>query len=267
MFRTRNGRKGKHRPVENLSFSTYIILWIAGLFAGFVDSIAGGGGMISLPALLSVGVPPHLALGTNKLQGTFGSFTASLNYSRNGLVAFRGILPGICFTALGALIGTIVIQYLSAKFLSHIMPILLAGVFFYTLFSPNLGEKDRISNTPEFLFYALAGLSLGFYDGFFGPGVGSFWAIAFVLFLGLNLKKGTAHTKIMNFTSNIVSLLAFIFGGHVLYTAGIVMGVGQILGAYLGSHLVMLKGVRFVRIFFLSVVALTILKLIWTTYF
>ncbi|CAD7841798.1 MAG: Transmembrane protein YfcA [Olavius algarvensis Delta 4 endosymbiont] len=120
--------------LDTLSLFTGLFLWSGGFLAGFVDSIAGGGGIISLPVLLSVGIPPHQALGTNKLQGSFGSFTAAVNYTRKGLVDFKTILPGILFTAIGAGLGTIAIQLLSAAFLKHVIPLLLAAVFFTRCF-------------------------------------------------------------------------------------------------------------------------------------
>ena len=252
--------------MDSVSLSTLFFLWLAGLFAGFVDSIAGGGGMISLPALLATGMPPHLALGTNKLQGSFGSLTAAINYSRKGLVSFRDVFMGIAFTALGALFGTVTVQVLSGDFLSHVILILLVGVFVYTLCSPDLGRIDRRSLMKAPLFYGLAGMVLGFYDGFFGPGTGSFWTIALVLVLGLNLKKATAHTKIFNFTSNIVALMGFWLGGNVVFSAGLLMGGGQMLGAFLGSRLVIQRGTGFVRVFFLVVVAVTIIKLAYSAY-
>ena len=252
--------------METLSSSTLLLLGTAGLLAGFVDSIAGGGGIISLPALLAAGLPPHLALGTNKLQGTFGSMTAALNYARKGLVDLREVPVGVLFTALGALAGTLTVQVLAAGFLRHVILFLLAGVFLYTLFSPNLGRLDRRPVFTAVLFFGCAGLLLGFYDGFFGPGTGSFWTISLVTLLGLNLKKATAHTKIFNFTSNLVALAAFFAGGHVILSAGLLMGMGQMLGAFLGSRLVIQRGTGFVRVFFLVVVAATILKLAYSTY-
>jgi len=252
--------------MEPLSLIIYLALGITGFFAGLVDSIAGGGGIISLPVLLSVGIPPHLALGTNKLQGSFGTLTSTLNYRRSGLLNIRETVQGIFFTALGALAGTMTIQHISADFLGQVMPVLLVAVFLYTLFSPNIGEKDGVARISEGLFYTAAGMGLGFYDGFFGPGAGSFWMIAFVFFCRMNLKKATAHTKIMNFTSNIISLMAFAMGRNVLFAAGIVMGLGQMVGAFLGSNLVVVRQVRFVRVCFLTVVAVTIANLLYTTY-
>lgn len=252
--------------MQSLSLSALFVLWAAGLFAGFVDAIAGGGGIISLPALLAAGIPPHLALGTNKLQGTFGSMTAALNYARKGLVDVREVPAGVAFTALGALAGTVTVQILSADFLRDVILFLLVGVFLYTLFSPELGRLDRRPVLAAPLFFGCAGSLLGFYDGFFGPGTGSFWTIALVMVLGLNLKKATAHTKIFNFTSNLVALAAFLAGGNVIVSAGLLMGAGQMLGAFMGSRLVIRKGTGFVRIFFLVVVAATILKLAYSTY-
>jgi uncharacterized membrane protein YfcA len=252
--------------MESLPLSALCWLWLAGLLAGFVDAIAGGGGIISLPALLATGMPPHLALGTNKLQGTFGSMTAAVNYSRKGLVNMREVPAGVVFTALGALAGTWTVQVISPDFLRHIILILLAGVFLYTLFSPDLGRLDRRPSVAAPAFFGCAGLVLGFYDGFFGPGTGSFWAIALVVVLGLNLKKATAHTKIFNFTSNVVALVAFFAGHHVVVSAGLLMGAGQMLGAFAGSRLVIQKGTGFVRVFFLIVVAATILKLAHAAY-
>ncbi|BBO84623.1 UPF0721 transmembrane protein [Desulfosarcina ovata subsp. sediminis] len=253
-------------PMESLSFSALLVLWLAGLLAGFVDSIAGGGGIISLPALLATGMPPHLALGTNKLQGTFGSMTAAVNYTRKGLVNLREIPSGVVFTALGALAGTVSVQLIAADFLRHIILILLVGVFLYTFFTPDLGRLDRRPFITAPVFFGCAGLLLGFYDGFFGPGTGSFWTIALVMLLGLNLRKATAHTKIFNFTSNIVALGAFFAGHNVVISAGLLMGLAQMLGAFLGSRLVIRRGTGFVRIFFLVVVAATIVKLAYTTY-
>lgn len=253
--------------LDSLSLFTGLFLWGGGFLAGFVDSIAGGGGIISLPVLLSVGIPPHQALGTNKLQGSFGSFTAAVNYARKGLVDFKQIIPGILFTAIGAMLGTVAIQMLSTAFLQHVIPLLLVGVFLYTLFSPDMGSRDSKPKMDARVFYLLAGVTLGFYDGFFGPGTGSFWTVLFVLLLGLDLKQATAHTKITNFTSNLVALSVFVIGGKVLFMAGLIMGTGQMAGAYAGSRLVIRKGVGFVRGFFLTVVAVTVTRLVYVTYF
>jgi len=243
-------------------FYNYLIFLGAGFLAGFVDSIAGGGGIITVPVLMASGLPPHIALATNKLQSTFGSFTASLNFIRKGLVSLKEVYIGIIFTFIGALIGTKIILLLDASVLNKIIPFMLVLIFLYTLFNPKLGHVDKKSKLSSSIFFLIFGILIGFYDGFFGPGTGTFWTIALVTLMGLNLKKATATTKIMNFTSNIVSLGVFLLSGNVLFTIGILMGFGQILGAFIGSSLVVKKEVAFIRVFFLIIVGITILKLI-----
>lgn len=235
--------------------------------AGFVDSIAGGGGIISVPILLAVGLPPHLALGTNKLQSSFGSLTSSINYYRGGLVKLKDLGWGILFTAIGAAIGTFSIQQLSQSILQYLIPVLLLVVFLIVLVSKNLGIKDQQEKIRPKLFYLFFGLLIGFYDGFFGPGTGNFWMLAFVFFLGYNMRKATAYTKWMNFTSNIVALTFFAIGGKVLLIPGLIMAGGQLNGAFLGSRLVLRSGAKFIRAIFLLVTAATILRLIYTSFF
>lgn len=247
-------------------FYYYFIFLGAGFLAGFVDSIAGGGGIITIPVLLASGMPPHIALATNKLQSSFGSFTASANYIRKGLVNLKEVYLGILFTFIGAVIGTKMILLLNPEVLVKILPIMLILIFLYTIFSPKIGSEDRHSVLKPTFFYFIFGLAIGFYDGFFGPGTGTFWTIAFVSLLGLNLKKATAHAKIMNFTSNIVSLGVFFLSGNMLFVVGCIMGIGQILGAYLGSNLVVKKEVGFIRVFFLSIVGISVLKLVYDNY-
>ena len=240
---------------------SYALFFVAAFLGGFIDAIAGGGGLITLPAIMAMGVPPHFALGTNKLQGVFGSFTATLNFTKKGLIDYKECFIGIVFTFIGAAIGATLILFLNANFLKIIIPFLLIAIFIYTLFMPKIGESDRAAKMNERLFYVVFGLILGFYDGFFGPGAGSFWMFAMVALIGLNLKKAVAHTKALNFTSNIVALGVFIAGGQILWLVGFLMAVGQILGAYFGSNLVIKKEVKFIRTMFLIVVAATICKL------
>ncbi|MBE9864343.1 TSUP family transporter [Campylobacter concisus] len=239
------------------------LFFVAAFLGGFIDAIAGGGGLITLPAIMAMGVPPHLALGTNKLQGVFGSFTATLNFTKKGLIDYKECFVGIVFTFIGATIGATLILFLNANFLKIIIPFLLIVIFIYTLFMPKIGESDRAAKMNERLFYVIFGLVLGFYDGFFGPGAGSFWMFAMVALIGLNLKKAVAHTKALNFTSNIVALGVFVAGGQILWLVGFLMAVGQILGAYFGSNLVIKKEVKFIRTMFLIVVAATICKLLF----
>ncbi len=247
-------------------FYYYIIFVSAGFLAGFVDSIAGGGGIITVPVLMASGMPPHVALATNKLQSSFGSFTASLNFLKKGLITPKEIYLGVFFTFIGAMIGTNAILLLDAKILDKIIPFMLILIFLYTLFNPKLGKVEKKSRFSSSVFFLIFGLLIGFYDGFFGPGTGTFWTIALVVLMGLNLKKATATTKVMNFTSNIVSLGVFIFSGNVLFFIGVLMGIGQIIGAYSGSSMVVKRDVSFIRTFFLFVVGVTILKLVYDSW-
>jgi hypothetical protein len=257
---------GGFNPVWAMDITVLGFLFVAGLAAGFVDSIAGGGGLISLPALLSVGIPPQLALGTNKLQGTFGVMTAAVNYTRKGRVDLKECTLGIVSTFIGAMSGAWVIQRLSSDFIRNLVPFLLLLVLAYTIVSKNLGLTDQRAKIPHRLFYLLFGLTLGFYDGFFGPGTGSFWTVSLVAFSGYNLTKAVGVTKIMNFTSNFVALVVFVIGGNVYYSAGIVMAIGQIIGARLGSNLAIKRGAGFIRPLFITVVLATTLRLIYLNY-
>lgn len=253
--------------LPDLTIQTYILLFLTGLCSGFVDSIAGGGGLIALPILFSIGLPPEIALGTNKLQGSFGTLSASYNYIKKGVVKFNESLYGILFTLIGSMLGAWTIQQMDAGFIQELVPVLLLFVFIYTLFSKDLGYGSATARMPQQLFFFLFGLGLGFYDGFFGPGTGSFWTAALLIILGLNMKKASGITRIMNFTSNIVALTVFVIGGKVLFSAGLCMAAGQVIGARAGSSLAIKKGVVFIRPVFLTVVFLTIVRLVYFTYF
>ena len=244
----------------------YPLLFIAAVAAGWVDSIAGGGGIITMPVLLGVGLPPTLALGTNKCQSTFGSLTASINYTRNGLANFKTAIPGIIFTAIGACAGTYVVQSVDEKVLSYVIPGLLIAIAIYMLFSPNLGKIEKKSVFPLHVVFLITGLIIGFYDGFFGPGTGTFWAIALIALAGFNLSNATGYTKIMNFTSNISALIVFIIYGNVLFTVGLMMGFGQIIGAKIGSGMVIKRGSSFIRPIFIMVAILLSLYIIYRNF-
>jgi uncharacterized membrane protein YfcA len=243
------------------------LLFLTGFIAGTIDAVAGGGGLITLPVLLGAGFPPQLALGTNKFQSTFGSCTASLYYWRNDNSLHRETKWIAFFTFLGAFAGTIVVQRIDNSLLANIIPFLLLGIFLYTLFSPSIGLKKEHPRMSVFSFGIIFGITLGFYDGFLGPGTGSFWTFVLIFFLGMNLPTATGKTKMMNFVSNIVSLSVFLWNGSVWFFAGGVMAAGQILGARYGAKLVIANGTRFIRPVFLTMVFFTILKLLWSTFF
>ncbi|MFI5355757.1 MAG: TSUP family transporter [Opitutales bacterium] len=241
----------------------YPMLFLTGLVAGTVDAMAGGGGIITVPVLLNLGLPVPLALGTNKLQASFGSVSAAWHYTRQGVVDLRACRLGIALTAIGAVLGALTVQALDARLLEMLIPWLLGAIFLYTWFRPAVGQQDHPPRLPWSGFFTAFGLGLGFYDGFFGPGTGSFWTIALIALQGQNFVKATGATKVMNATSNVASLLLFLLHGSVLLSAGLTMGAGQLVGAKLGSGWVVKKGARFVRPVFLTMVALTLARLVW----
>jgi len=238
------------------------LLFATGLTAGFVDSIAGGGGLITLPVLLSLGLQPQAALGTNKLQATFGSASAAVHYARAKTVSLKDCARGFVFTSIGAAVGAIVVQQVNPSFLRMVIPVLLILVALYVLLKPQLGNEDLHSRMPRVWFDVIFGLSLGFYDGFFGPGTGTFWAMAYMLWLGFNMTRATGYTKVMNFASNLSSLAFFVAAGEAYWELGLTMGVGQVIGARMGSRLVIVRGTKFIRPVFLAVVVTLTLKLL-----
>jgi uncharacterized membrane protein YfcA len=243
------------------------LLFAGGVVAGLVDSIAGGGGLITLPVLLGLGMDPRAALGTNKLQSTFGAAMATYHYAAAGTMSLRECVRGFAITFIGAIAGALVVQTIDAAMLRRVIPFLLISMALFVWLRPKLGETDLHPRIPRGAFDLVFGLALGFYDGFFGPGVGTFWTMAFVLGLGFNLTKATGSTKAMNLASNIASLLVFIIAGQVVYTAGLIMGAGQLIGARMGSRIVVSRGTRFIRPIFLTTVLAISIKLIYDAFF
>ena len=223
------------------------ILFVVAFVAGFIDAIAGGGGLIVIPALLMTGLPPALALGTNKLQACGGSFSASLYFIRQKAVKLSEVWILLLLTFIGAVLGTILIQLVDSSLIKKVIPFLVLTIGLYFLFTPQLGEEDRQQRFSYAMFALTAGFGIGFYDGFFGPGAGSLFSLACVTLLGFNLAKATAHAKVLNFTSNLASLIFFLIGGQILWTVGLVMMVGQFIGANLGAKMVLTKGKALIR--------------------
>ena len=243
-----------------------LLLFLIGLFASTVDAIAGGGGLISLPMLLSIGIPPHLALGTNKLQASIGTLSAVLKYYRHGYISLKESYIGLSFGALGAVSGAMSAQLLQNDLLAKIVPLLLCVIFIYTLLSPHLGFQDRKPKMKEVWFYLIFGFVLGYYDGFFGPGTGAFWTFSLTCLLGFNLIKATAYTKLFNLNSNLMAVLCFAIGGNIDYKLALAMALGSLLGGFLGAHFAISKGARIIRPIFLIVVSMTVAVLLYRTY-
>lgn len=219
----------------------------AALLAGFVDAIAGGGGLITVPALLSTGIPPAQALATNKLQGSFGTLMSTWTFWKAGQIDIRAMLFPVLCVLVGAAAGTVAVQVIDAGLVSAVIPFLLVGIALYFLLSPRAGDLEAQARVTLPVFGLTVGVAVGFYDGFFGPGTGSFFAIGCVALLGMPLRKATANTKLLNFTSNVVSLAVFALGGQIIWWVGLAMAVGQVTGSFLGSHAALRFGARLVR--------------------
>lgn len=238
-----------------MEFSTEILLllFVVALGAGFLDTLAGGGGLITIPALVLSGAPPLAALGTNKLQACVGVATSSLLLFRRGKIQWVD-LRGLMLTAfMGSVMGTIVIQFVDAAVLSFVIPCVLVVIALYFILSPYL-KLDALGPRLSEAAYKKAVIPvIGAYDGMFGPGTGSFFALAGVSLRGLELIRATAMAKPLNFATNLASLLVFLLAGQVLWVAGLVMMLGQALGAWAGSHYLFKVNPAVLRIIIVSV--------------
>jgi uncharacterized protein len=243
------------------------LLFLTGLTAGFVDSIAGGGGLITLPVLLNFCPDPKMALGTNKLQSTFGTTSSAFHFARAGALSFSDCRRACLLAFLGALAGTFLVQQFDPRLLKKIVPLALFAVAIFVWLKPQLGEKDIHPRISRKKFDFIFAFGIGFYDGFLGPGTGTFLALAFMLGLGFNLTKATVNTKALNCASNLASLILFLIVRKVWFVAGLVMGAGQWLGARAGSRMVIARGTKFIRPVFLTVVVLLTFKMIYDNYF
>ncbi|MBO1255466.1 TSUP family transporter [Alteromonas sp. 5E99-2] len=234
--------------IYDISIWIYVALFFVAFIAGTIDAIAGGGGLITVPVLLAAGLSPAEALSTNKLQSCAGTVSASYHFVKSGKVKLNTLWFPILMTAVGAISGTLLVSYLDSTLLLKVVPIILIAVAIYFFFMPKLQPyiASKVSLTPT-AFACTAGLGIGFYDGLIGPGTGAFFSTAYMCFMGFSVVSATAHTKVLNATSNLASLAVFTFSGHIVWLLGIVMGVGQWFGAKVGSHLIINKGASLIR--------------------
>ena len=240
-----------------------LILIAAAFLAGFVDSIAGGGGLITVPALLLAGLDPVTALSTNKVQGTFGAATACWHYAAQGLVDLRRQVWSASAAFLASILGASLVTSLPTGTLKIGLPVLLIAVALFFALKPGLGDDDRVRRLSPLALTLSAAPLVGFYDGLLGPGAGSFYMIAFVLLAGQGMLRATAHTKLLNFASNLGSLLFFALAASPLWATGIAMGLAQVAGARLGAGLAIRNGARIIRPLVVATSTALALRLIW----
>lgn len=252
--------------VENLTLGHLLFLMLVAFFAGFIDAIAGGGGLITIPALLTAGIPPHLSLGTNKLSSSFGSLTATVTFFRKGLFSPDLWKAAAAGTLIGATTGTMIASSLNADFIAKALPLIIICTAIYTLLS-RPSPPDEHAKSKSNLFKGVHGFTLGGYDGIAGPGTGAFWTASALHFYKMEMLKTLGLARTMNFISNITSLVTFAWLGHVAWGLGIAMGSTLMLGAWCGSHSAIRMGNLWVRRIFVVLVILISLRLAWQHWF
>jgi uncharacterized membrane protein YfcA len=241
----------------------YPVMTGVAIVSGFVDSIAGGGGLIMMPALLFAGATPLEALGTNKLQSVFGTGVALRNYWRSGLVEWRPNRLTVLLVFAGAVAGALVVQLIQTRLLNLVIPVLLVASALYVMLSPRMSDEDALHRVTA-KGYAPIGAAIGFYDGFFGPGTGTFFSTSLVALRGYGLTKATALTKLFNFSSNVASVALFAFGGHMLWLLGLCMAAGAMAGGWVGSHSALRFGARLIRPLLVLISLSLTAKLLWS---
>lgn len=240
-----------------------IYLCFFGFLAQFVDSIAGGGGLISIPALFAFGVPPHFALGTNKFGAMFGTVSSSIAFIRSKNIHKELLMYMIPCTILGAVLGVNTVLMINQKILNAIVLVLLLVVCAYTVLKKDMGSEDRFTgmSRKNIVIGCAIALSLGFYDGFFGPGAGSFLIFSFITFLGFNFLQSCGNGKILNACSGVTSFIVFALHGKVIYSIGIPLAMSMIVGALVGTRLAISNGAKLIKPIFILISISFIIKL------
>lgn len=245
--------------------TTLVLLVVAALFAGFVDAVVGGGGVITLPALLAAGLPPHLAVGTNKVVGTGASSVATWQYGRAGLVsglAWKAFPVAVAASVAGA----VTVLHLPEDVILNLVAVVIGAIVMYVLLRPQFGQEDRRDAVTRPLATVLALTAVfAFYDGLLGPGTGTFLLFGLVTLAGMPVVRAAAHGRVLNFGSNIGALAYFAVVGNVDWLVGLVMATGTLTGGFLGARFGIRHGQRWVRPLFVAVALALLVRLLWPT--
>lgn len=244
--------------------STYLIVCPLVFLAGFVDAIAGGGGLISLPAYIAGGVPMHVALGTNKLSSTLCAVTATSRYWKNRLIDFTFILPSIVAALGGSMVGARLALMADEKYLRHLLLIVLPVVAYYVLRPKSFRDRppEDASRRKACLIAVAISLVVGCYDGFYGPGTGTFLMLFYLAWTGMSVRSATGNSRIVNLASNFSALCLFLREGSVNLPLGLAASLFSVLGGYLGSGLAIRRGAGVVRPVVVAVLALLFVKML-----
>lgn len=255
---------------ENIELWVLLALCLAAFSAGLIDAMVGGGGLIQIPALFGLlpGYGHATLLGTNKISSVVGTTFAAYKYAKAIQVPWNAVVPATVMALIGAYCGAYIVTQISTEVLRLILPVLLIAVAVYTFFRKDLGSihAPKLDKNRERFFGACVGLTIGLYDGFFGPGTGSFLMVAFVVFFGFDFLAATAGAKMVNIACNLASLAWFAPAGHVIVSLGLLMAVFNLAGARVGASLAIRKGAGFVRKALLAVVFLLILRTSYDSY-
>jgi uncharacterized membrane protein YfcA len=246
----------------DLNLSIFLIVCPLVFLAGFVDSIAGGGGLVSLPAYLLAGLPIHFALGTNKLSSVMGAVTASIRYYKNGYVDLLLCIPSIIAALAGSAIGTLLTLHIDERYLQWILVVVLPVTAFYVLRQKELRSGEAFSRWKTAIIAALVSFVIGGYDGFFGPGTGTFLILLYCGLAHMEGRTATGNAKFVNLASNLSAAVLFLLHGKVLIPLGLTAGIFSIAGSWLGSGLAIKKGTGIIRIFILVVLVFLFIRII-----
>ncbi|NIF27840.1 TSUP family transporter [Pantoea sp. Tr-811] len=245
-----------------IELSTLLILATIALLAGFFDAIAGGGGLLTLPALLVAGIDPLASMATNKLQASSATVSAVWAFARKGMIRWRTDWPMATLSYAGGVAGALSISLLDRAILEVAAPVLLIAVAAYFALSPKLGEAERRQRVSTLCFTLMVAPLIGFYDGLFGPGTGSFFMVAFTLLLGRQLMQAICSSKLLNAACNLGALTVFVFAGAIIWPLALAMAVCAIVGAQLGACCALLFGPRLIKPLLITVCSLMALKLL-----
>lgn len=245
----------------DIDISLLIILMLFGFLGAFIDSVVGGGGLITLPALMFTGLTPAAAVATNKLAGTIGSFTSTIMFYRSGKLDLKAVYKLFPLAFFGSMLGAWTVHLLDPLILKPLMLVMLAGVAIYTVFKKDWGSisTNKQLSTRTFSVFVLLIFIIGFYDGFIGPGTGSFLIFTFLM-IGHDFIKAAGSAKFLNFGSNIAALIMFLLLGQINFGYGFAMGIAQIAGSICGSKFAINRGSGYVRALFIAVTFLLLAK-------
>lgn len=246
-----------------LKLQTCLIVLPLVFLAGFIDSIAGGGGLISLPAYLIAGLPAHLASGTNKMSAVFGTALATVKYGRDKTIVYKAALPAVAGALPGAWLGAQLQMLVPERAVYIFMMTAIPVIALTMLLRSDKLDRSDAGKTVKLWVCFIIGLMIGTYDGFFGPGTGTFLMMAFSMFCGLDLVKANGSAKLVNLSSNVAALASFFTGSNVLIALAVPAAVCNMAGAYLGSHLAVKKGAKIIRPMFFTVLALLLATVIY----